>query len=110
MDVMPKIQMTTSDWEILRDLLQRHISGVRVWAFGSRVTGTARPSSDLDLVAFAPASDAPRLADLRDALAQSNITFPVDLHRHADLPPDFHAVIEKHYIEIQTPATANSPL
>ena len=34
---------------LLLAILNTHLPGARVWAFGSRVTGRARPFSDLDL-------------------------------------------------------------
>ena len=35
--------------EIVRRLLARHVPGLEVWAFGSRVSGRAGKHSDLDL-------------------------------------------------------------
>lgn len=39
--------------KIVLDLLQLHLPGVVVWAYGSRMRGTANAKSDLDLVVFA---------------------------------------------------------
>jgi type I restriction enzyme S subunit len=34
----------------VRRILQKHVPGYEVWAFGSRAKWTAKPYSDLDLV------------------------------------------------------------
>lgn len=64
---------------ILR-ILQHHLPQAQVWAFGSRVKGTARQTSDLDLCID---NGAPlpleTVAHLRDAFAESNIPYRVDV-------------------------------
>jgi hypothetical protein len=44
------INITTEQREMLLAFLRRHLPGVAVWAYGSRVKFTAHPYSDLDLV------------------------------------------------------------
>ena len=39
---------------LLEALLQKHVPNVEVWAYGSRVNGTAHEASDLDLVLRSP--------------------------------------------------------
>jgi predicted nucleotidyltransferase len=46
------IDITTGQKETLLAFLRQFIPAVAVWAYGSRVKGTARPNSDLDLVVF----------------------------------------------------------
>ncbi len=66
--------------ELLLTILRERIPNVRVYAYGSRVTGQARPFSDLDL---ALEGDAPipsdRLALLREDLTESDLPMRVDL-------------------------------
>ncbi len=45
----PLIDLSPPHWTIVRDILQRHIPGRAVWAFGSRARWTAKDHSDLDL-------------------------------------------------------------
>ena len=73
------IDLTNSDRQTVLGLLKRHIPNVTVWAYGSRVKWAARPQSDLDLVAFASAKQKTSLLNLREALEESNLRFPVDL-------------------------------
>ncbi|MFC6671931.1 nucleotidyltransferase domain-containing protein [Marinobacterium aestuariivivens] len=45
------IELSEADLAAVRRILSLHLTeGQSVWAFGSRVKGTARPWSDLDLV------------------------------------------------------------
>lgn len=106
MGVMPHLDVRPQDWCILTDLLGRHLpEGTVVWAFGSRIQGTARPTSDLDLVAFVP--DAQGVSRLREDLEESNLPFAVDLHVWKDLPSEFQAVIQAHHVELPVVASAN---
>lgn len=76
-------------------LLCQFIPGVAVWAYGSRVKGTARANSDLDLVVFTSPAQRPLVSELRDALAESNIPFMVDLHVWDEIPEHFRRTIEQ---------------
>lgn len=78
-------------------LLHHHLPGVTIWAYGSRVKGSARPNSDLDLVVFTTPAQRPQVSDLKDALDESNIPFRVDLHAWHDIPERFHDVIRNEY-------------
>jgi len=95
------IDLTTEQRNQLTDLLRRFLPGVTVWAYGSRVKWTARPNSDLDLVVFATPAQRPQVAELKDALAESNLPFPVDLHVWDDVPERFREIIQKEYVVVQ---------
>jgi type I restriction enzyme, S subunit len=95
------IDLTTEQRKTLNDLLRRFLPGVAVWAYGSRVKWTARPNSDLDLVTFSTLAQRPQVADLKEALAESNLPFPVDLHVWDDVPERFREIIRKEYVAVQ---------
>jgi type I restriction enzyme S subunit len=95
------IDLTTEQRTTLNDLLRRFLPNVTVWAYGSRVKWTARRNSDLDLVAFTTPVQRPQVAELKDALAQSNLPFPVDLHVWDDVPKRFREIIRKEYVVMQ---------
>ncbi len=94
------LQLAPEERALLERLLSEYLPGVKVWAYGSRVKGTARPNSDLDLVVFAEESQRWAVAELRDALAESDLPFKVDLHIWEDLPEPFHRQIETEYVEV----------
>lgn len=95
------IDITTEQRKLLLALLRRFIPGVAVWAFGSRVKWTARPNSDLDLVVFTAPKQKPLVSELKDAIAESNIPFMVDLHVWDEIPERFHDIIRKEYVELK---------
>jgi predicted nucleotidyltransferase len=94
------IDITAEQRESLLALLQLHLPGVTVWAYGSRVKGTARPNSDLDLVVFTTPAQRPQVSELKDALDESNIPFRVDLHVWDEIPERFHEIIENDYVTL----------
>ncbi len=82
-------------------LVRKHVPGVEVWAYGSRVSGRSHDGSDLDLVLRGPGLgriEASRLADLADALRDSTIPFLVEMHDWARLPDGFHPEIERRHV------------
>jgi type I restriction enzyme, S subunit len=95
------IDLTKEQRITLSDLLRRFLPGVAVWAYGSRVKWTARPNSDLDLVAFTTSAQRPQVAELKDALAESNLPFPVDLHVWDEVPERFREIIQKEFVVVQ---------
>jgi predicted nucleotidyltransferase len=96
-----KLQMTEAQAQYLLAMLARSLPQLQVWAFGSRVKGTARDSSDLDLVLFAEDADKPQLALLREALEESQLPFAVDTLVWKDISPEFQTHIASNFIELQ---------
>jgi predicted nucleotidyltransferase len=80
--------------EMVRAILQQYLPQAQVWAFGSRVKGTARKTSDLDLCVDnkAPLSFE-ALATLRDVFSESNIPYKVDVVDWQTIDDSFRAVI-----------------
>ncbi|MCW5899005.1 MAG: nucleotidyltransferase domain-containing protein [Flavobacteriales bacterium] len=80
---------------MVRAILEHHAPGVRAWAFGSRVNGTAKRFSDLD-IALKGDGELPlmTLADLRHAFAESDLPMCVDLVDLHSVRPAFRKLIE----------------
>ena len=93
------IQIREQDKRILDAILTAIVPGIRLWVYGSRVKGTARPTSDLDLVLFLPAGRLAQLAVLREALEESSLPFRVDLHIWDALPADIQRHIEAQHVQ-----------
>ncbi len=87
------VALTETELDLVRSLLHQHVSGVRSWAYGSRVKGTARRTSDLDLVVFSEQGDG-RVFSLREAFEESDLPFIVDVHVWNELPAEWQAEIE----------------
>ena len=86
----------------LRAILSRRLPRREVRAFGSRVTGRAKPHSDLDLVAMGdvPVDDL-SLAELHADLDDSDLPFRVDVVIWPDAPPHLREAIRRASILIQ---------
>ena len=82
-------------------ILQRHLPQAQVWAFGSRVKGTARQTSDLDLCID---NHAPlpleTLAHLKDAFAESNVPYRVDVLDWYAAGAEFQNLIAKERVPL----------
>lgn len=83
------------------EILRNRVSGLPVWAFGSRVTGNARKYSDLDL---AVGGDKPLslavLAELENDFSESDLDFRVDVVDWASASEEFKAAIAGQRMEI----------
>jgi predicted nucleotidyltransferase len=95
------IDITAGQKETLLAFLRQFIPAVAVWAYGSRVKGTARTNSDLDLVAFTTPAQRSVVSELKDAIAESNIPFLVDLHVWDEVPERFREIIREKYVVVQ---------
>ena len=89
---------------MVREILQRHVPERAVLAFGSRVTGSNRPFSDLDIaiVGDTPLDDT-TLFSLREALEESDLPINVDVVQLSLAGPHIEEAVAKHGVMIQTP-------
>ena len=89
------LDLTPQNLTEVRRILLLHVPGRTVRAFGSRVQGNAKPFSDLDLVVMGNTPlDFRQLAALKDAFAESNLPFRVDVIDWASTSETFRGIIE----------------
>ena len=104
------IDLTTAQRKEVAALLQRYLPDTEVWAYGSRVKLTAKPHSDLDMVAFAAKEQSQAVANLREAFEESYLPFRVDLFVWDEVPEGFHRNIEEARVVVQEKKhSKNSP-
>lgn len=84
--------------------MAEYVPDCEVYAFGSRVGGTVKPHSDLDLVVRgrAPLSWK-RLGLLQEAFAESDLPMRVDVLDWHTISDDFRQLIEQDWAAISTP-------
>jgi predicted nucleotidyltransferase len=88
----------------VKAILQKHLAGIEVRAFGSRVRGTAKEWSDLDLAVVSGEKLEPELLGaLKIDFAESDLPFRVDILDWHDISPEFRVLIEEKY-EVLQPA------
>lgn len=92
-----KIDISPEQLAIVQGILKDHLpKGTLAWAFGSRVTWTAKPFSDLDIALEAAAplpSDV--LIDLEEAFEASDLPWTVDIIDLNAVSPEFRAIVER---------------
>lgn len=71
-----------------------------VWAYGSRVDGTAHAGSDLDLAVTDFGQEKACLYELQEEFKKSNIPFLIDIFELNKFPQSFQAEIEKNHVVI----------
>ena len=98
----PPIDLSPRDWEIVRNILARHVPQYEVWAFGSRAKRTANAYSDLDLAII---TDQPLglslSADIANAFEESDLPIKVDVVDWATTNESFRQIIQREKIVIQ---------
>ena len=94
---MSELLLLPAQADCVRRILWTYLpSGAKVSVFGSRATGRGfKPHSDRDLLIDSPA-ELPliALADVRDALAESDLPFSVDLLDRKDASAEFLSQLE----------------
>jgi len=93
------MRLRNKDKQHLIEIFQP-IPNIEVWAYGSRVNGTAHEGSDLDLVIrTADLQEMPLslFLELKQKIRESNIPIVVELFDWARLPQTFKQNILQHY-------------
>lgn len=94
------IYLSDNDKNILFDILGDNIS--RFYAFGSRVKGTQKQFSDLDLAYMGDLPDL-EIADIKEQLANSNISIKIDIVNYNDCSDGFKAIIDAEKVPLIIP-------
>lgn len=84
---------------IVKQILRQFIPGIHVWVFGSRIKGTAKLYSDLDLVLLnkhkIPLTD---FYKLKDAFEESVLPWRVDVLDWNRISPSFQKLIQHEHV------------
>ena len=95
--------LAPADLETLRKILDRVIPDVEVRAYGSRVRGTAKKFSDLDLVLMSKSGvSSENMEMLRGLFSLSNLSIFVDVSDWHNLPTSIRDEIETNSIVVQS--------
>lgn len=81
----------------VKNIIAKHLSGHKVFAFGSRVNGSAKKHSNLDLVIMSTEPiDEKIMAMLREEFEESTIPIKVDIVDWSAISEDFQSAIKGH--------------
>ena len=90
--------------KMLLDIFDSYCPKAEVWAYGSRIDGSAHEGSDLDLVVKDFHTKNVNIGHLRELFSESNIPFCIDIFEFDQLPHSFQEEIKKNYIVIKSGA------
>lgn len=92
------IVLTAQQLHLIQDILLAILPNTPVWAFGSRVKGTNKPFSDIDLALITTTPLTIReLTELELAFSDSDLPFKVDLVDWASCSEAFKQIILQKY-------------
>jgi predicted nucleotidyltransferase len=92
------IKATPEQLRIISAILAVHAPGVEARAFGSRVAGTPKDYSDIDLALVGAAKlEAVVMGKLREAFEESDIPFRVDIIDWNAISAEFQKIILNKY-------------
>jgi predicted nucleotidyltransferase len=103
------IDLRPEDLVLVRSLLRTHVPTREVRAFGSRVSGGAKKTSDLDLCVMGKVPIPQTAAEgLRMAFSESSLPIRVDLVQWAELRSGFRKIVESSSVVVypEMPGTA----
>jgi predicted nucleotidyltransferase len=92
--------------KLLIDLLAIHVPEARVWAYGSRVSGSAHEGSDLDIVLLHKTTREVAVDgkhELIDAIEQSLLPMLIDVSEWCYLPEWLRGEIEYRHVVLREP-------
>ncbi|HGO5814715.1 TPA: nucleotidyltransferase family protein [Mannheimia haemolytica] len=92
------IDLTESQRQQVLDIFKKYLPDTPVWVFGSRIKGTAKAYSDLDLALITKQPLTIRqLTELELAFTDSDLPFTVDLIDWASCNESFKQIILQRY-------------
>ena len=86
------LQLAEKHWNIIHQILSKY--PYRFYAYGSRVKGTARQFSDLDLC-YQEEIPLSALSQIREEFTESNLPFEVELVNWKYMRPRFREIIKE---------------
>jgi len=89
------LDLKPHELETVRNILNRFVPEAEIIVFGSRIHGTAKPWSDLDLAIKAESAlDWKLLEDMKEAFQNSELPFRVDILDWNEITDAFCRAIE----------------
>jgi len=82
----------------LKEIIKKFYPKSLIWAFGSRMDGSAHSGSDLDLVIVDYGQEDSDYLRLKVAFQESNIPFLIDIFELNKLPESFQQEIKRQHL------------
>lgn len=92
------IKIEPKDFQLLKQILAKY--PYQFYAYGSRVKGTARKFSDLD-ICYQEEIPLSIISHLREEFTESNLPFEVELVNWKHMRPEFRELIKEDLVSIK---------
>ncbi len=100
--IYPPIEVSSSEWKIIEEILITFAPNQEVLAFGSRAKFLAKPYSDLDLALKGEMPlNLSSVVDLKEAFSNSDLKFKVDIVQWENISEAFREIISKNSVLIK---------
>lgn len=92
------IDLSPEHIALLKQLITKHLSDCEIRVFGSRIHGTAKPYSDIDIALKCGSQiDRKTMSRLKESLQESTLPIRVDVLDWESISEEFRRVIETGY-------------
>jgi predicted nucleotidyltransferase len=99
---MKKLYLEPIYLKLIKGILKKNVPSRNVLAFGSRVTGSHKPHSDLDICILGGIPlTLLEMANLREEFSESALPIRIDIVDWATITKEFKNIIEKNQVMIQ---------
>ena len=97
-----RVNLLENELDIVKGILKQYVPHCQVLAFGSRVKGTPKKHSDLDLaIISANPLNLYTLADLSEAFSDSDLNIRVDIVDFLRADKNFQDIIKNTHVVLQ---------
>ena len=97
---MDRLFLKPKYFQMLCDIFVNYCPKAEIWAYGSRINGTAHNASDLDLFVRNFNDEHKNIYELRRLINDSDIPIIVEILDFNNIPDYFQKEIEKDYVVI----------
>ena len=95
------IDLKSDYLSVIQDILSKRLQGERIYVFGSRVNGTAKPHSDIDLmIESTEPLDENLILTLKNDFEDSDLPIRVDILDGSQLSASFRAIVDAKKVEL----------
>lgn len=92
------IQLDERHQAMLREVLHQQLEAQSVYVYGSRAVNRAKPYSDIDLCLEGESRSFLQMAQLQDALSESDLPYFVDVIQKNSISDEFYNIIQKDFV------------
>ena len=95
------LQLEEHQKDFIKQTLEAYLPDTEFWLFGSRIKGTAKRYSDLDVAVISSKPiELGTLTTLEEIFADSDLPFKIDLLDWCSISQEFQTIIKENHIKL----------